>query len=215
MDNTLFLRLEAPLQSWGERARWNIRDTAPRPTKSGVIGLLACALGWNEDDRLRELSQNLRFGVRVDREGVELSDYHTVVGGVLAADGKVKKNQKTKQPETVVTNRAYLCDASFLAVVQGDSSLIAKLAAAVQDPVWPIYLGRRSCPPGRPVFEGTGSYPTLEAALADGLHSRAWAEVECEPEHGGLRSDEILSNRHRTFRPRYTRMVLLNPPEVS
>jgi CRISPR system Cascade subunit CasD len=50
MANTLFLRLEGPLQSWGERARWDVRDTAPEPTKSGVIGLLACALGLSADE---------------------------------------------------------------------------------------------------------------------------------------------------------------------
>ncbi|MGC8879968.1 MAG: CRISPR-associated protein Cas5, partial [Anaerolineae bacterium] len=32
MANTLFLRLEGPLQAWGERARWRVRDTAPEPT---------------------------------------------------------------------------------------------------------------------------------------------------------------------------------------
>jgi len=44
--NTVFVRLEGPLQSWGTRARWGERDTELEPTKSGVIGLVACALGW-------------------------------------------------------------------------------------------------------------------------------------------------------------------------
>ena len=42
----LFLRLEGPLQSWGIRSRWDVRETQPEPTKSGVIGLLGCALGY-------------------------------------------------------------------------------------------------------------------------------------------------------------------------
>ena len=49
MANTLFLRLEGPLQSWGERGHWAVRDTAPEPTKSGVVGLLGCALGRHDD----------------------------------------------------------------------------------------------------------------------------------------------------------------------
>ena len=65
MANTLYLRLEGPLQSWGERGRWSIRDTGPEPTKSGVIGLLGCAMGVNDDRELRHLSQALRMGVRV------------------------------------------------------------------------------------------------------------------------------------------------------
>jgi CRISPR system Cascade subunit CasD len=45
MANTLFLRLEGPLQAWGERGRWSIRDSAAEPTKSGVIGLLVHGCG--------------------------------------------------------------------------------------------------------------------------------------------------------------------------
>lgn len=41
----LLLRLEAPLQSYGERAKWDFRDSAYFPTKSGVIGIIACAMG--------------------------------------------------------------------------------------------------------------------------------------------------------------------------
>ena len=57
MANTLFLRLEGPLQSWGERGRWSVRDTALEPTKSGVIGLIACALGYRDDTQIRPLSE--------------------------------------------------------------------------------------------------------------------------------------------------------------
>ncbi len=166
MANTLFLRLEGPLQSWGERARWTVRDTAPEPTKSGLVGLLGCALGLWQDDDLRQLSTALRLGVRCDRPGTLLVDYHTVVGGVLAADGKVKRTQSTGRPETVVSNRYYLCDASFLAALRGEPDLIARLAEAVQSPCWPLFLGRLCCPPARPPFERAGDYPTLEAALA-------------------------------------------------
>lgn len=42
---TLLLRLAAPLQSWGADSKFEIRKTNREPTKSGVIGLLAAALG--------------------------------------------------------------------------------------------------------------------------------------------------------------------------
>ena len=90
--NTLFLRLEGPLQSWGLRARWGERDTTDAPTKSGVIGLLGCALGLRRDDaRLRDLSDNLRMGVRVDLPGILMRDYHTTGGGrysTIASTGR-------------------------------------------------------------------------------------------------------------------------------
>jgi len=207
MANTLFLRLEGPLQSWGERARWDVRDTAPEPTKSGVVGLLACALGLSDDEGLRALSRGIRVGVRCDRPGTLLVDYHTIKGGVMGGDGKLK-------PGTVVSRRAYLCDASFLVAIQSVPEEIDRLAQAVQTPVWPLYLGRKSCPPACPPFESIGDYHTLEAALAawpwyqwdaepHAIQARAVLESQI-PTTGARRRDEILSRSRRTFGPRYT-----------
>ncbi|MSP12933.1 MAG: type I-E CRISPR-associated protein Cas5/CasD [Chloroflexi bacterium] len=174
--------------------------------------MLACALGLNADEDLRVLSRALRVGVRYDKPGVMMEDFHTVVGGVMSAEGKVKINATTRQPETVVSHRAYLSDASFLAVVQADDpSLIARLADAIQGPVWPIYLGRKSCPPSLPPFEGTGTYPSLKAALETAPLWSNWAGeskrvrivIEVAPGEGTRRRDEIDSRVRRTFLPRY------------
>jgi CRISPR system Cascade subunit CasD len=222
--NTLFLRLEGPLQSWGERARWSIRDTASEPTKSGITGLLACALGLSGDEDLRVLSRSIRIGIRCDRAGTVLRDYHTVVGGVMSAEGKIKINAKTKEPETVVSERFYLADASFLVAVQTEPQLVARLRNALQDPTWPFYLGRKSCPPATPVFDGDGNFLSLEAALKavpvqlrkpDGSkETRLRAVLECKPddENATRRRDEIDSRLRRTFHPRYVREELLTVP---
>jgi CRISPR system Cascade subunit CasD len=85
---TLLIHLAGPLQSWGVRSRFDDRDTMPRPTKSGVIGLLAAADGHYRDEPalardcipLATLAR-LRFGVRADRPGVVIKDYHTAGGG--------------------------------------------------------------------------------------------------------------------------------------
>lgn len=215
--NTLFLRLEGPLQSWGERAHWSERDSAPEPTKSGVVGLLGCTLGWNDDDRLRRLSQAVRLAIRCDKAGTPLRDYHTVVGGVMSAEGKIKINASTKTPETLVSERRYLCDSSFLAVIQAGEDLIAQLAAAVQAPVWTVYLGRKSCPPACPIFEGVGQFSSLDEALAAwplperlSQDRRVRAIMECPPGEGIRRRDELISRTHRWFGPRYTRDVLVS-----
>lgn len=67
---TLLLRLAAPLQAWGADSKFETRKTGREPTKSGVIGLLAAALGLRRDESeaLTRLT-GLRFGVRVEREG--------------------------------------------------------------------------------------------------------------------------------------------------
>jgi CRISPR system Cascade subunit CasD len=222
--NTLFLRLEGPMQSWGERARWSIRDTTPEPTKSGIVGLLACALGISTDEDLRTLSRSIRIGVRRDRPGTVLRDYHTVVGGVMSAEGKIKINASTKEPETVVSERFYLADASFLVAIQAEPAIISRLSAAIQEPTWPYFLGRKSCPPALPVFAGEGTYVSLEEALKAipvqlrkpeemqeiSLH----AVLECSPDDKNAirRKDEINSRTRRTFLPRFACDKLLTVP---
>jgi CRISPR system Cascade subunit CasD len=194
--DTLFLRLEGPLQAWGLRARWSERDTATAPTKSGVIGLLGCALGLRRDDtRLRELSQELRMGVRVDRPGTLLRDYHTTgggtfgkqrhsggpifhdaphyLGGVLSAKVNrrgqiyVKITESTGKIEPDVSNRVYLADASFLVALHGPAPMLDEAASALHAPVWPVFLGRKACVPTVPILAGRGDYADLRAALTD------------------------------------------------
>ena len=112
---TLLLRLAAPLQAWGADSKFETRKTNREPTKSGVIGLLAAALGLRRDESegLARLT-GLRFGVRVEREGQLLVDYHTA------------KTQDEKN--SYVTYRHYLQDAVFLAGLESeDAALLQQL----------------------------------------------------------------------------------------
>lgn len=223
LPNTLFLRLEGPLQSWGERSRWSIRDTAAEPTKSGLIGLIACALGYKDDEQIRPLSQKTRLGIRVDAPGTQIVDYHTIGGGydsptLLTAQGKPKKNP-SGTPHTELSERAYLCDASFLAALQvrdeDDGSLIAQMAEALQHPFWPIYLGRKACVPSRPVFVGTAHHATLLEALKSHTSFTHYRQprskrpfrlkfiLENEQPIGRRQRDNIHSRRYRIYYPRY------------
>lgn len=221
--NTVFVRCEGPLQSWGERARWTIRDTAAEPTKSGIVGLLGCALGLRreEEEELTALSRRLRMGVRCDREGVLLRDYHTVVGGAMAAEGRIKRNQSTKEPETVVSQRYYLCDASFLVALQSDPSTIAALCDALAAPVWAPFLGRRSCPPTSPLFAGAGDHAGLEAALlaGPGVEVLAGKQVRLvlEVPSGAAvtRRDEVVSLSARRYAYRHVEERLVAVPGVA
>jgi CRISPR-associated protein Cas5/CasD subtype I-E len=98
----------------------------------------------------------MRMGVRIDRPGDRWWDYHTVGAkiGMLRADGKgIKRTASTGEIETLITRREYLCDASFLVVLQGEPQLIAELEAAVRAPKWTLYLGRKCCPPSRPLLD--------------------------------------------------------------
>lgn len=216
--NTLFVRLEGPLQTWGTRSQWRERDTALEPTKSGVIGIIACALGWGRarDAEIRELGRAVRFGVRVDRPGRLLVDYQTVIGGVMSAEGKIKITATTGDRETVVSQRAYLADASFLGALQGPEEVLVRAGDALQAPVWPPFLGRRSCPPATPFFAGTGDFASLEEALrsrplAKGTSMRrVRVMLERPPGRGVRREDEIESLARRSYLPRYVSDVMLD-----
>jgi CRISPR system Cascade subunit CasD len=231
MSNTLFLRLEAPLQSWGERGQWSERDTAPEPTKSGIVGVLACALGWADDELIRDLSHSIRVGVRCDHiaNPTKLTDYQTVGGGyaspqLLTGEGKPKLSKGA--PHTEPTKREYLSDASFLVAVQAMPERVALLSAAVQSPVWPVFLGRKSCVPTRPLFDGLGDFDSLEKALrihparlmnGRSLSKPARAVLECSAVEEGSqrRRDEIVRSSIRLFGARYSREVWIKDVPVE
>jgi CRISPR system Cascade subunit CasD len=187
----LLLRLEGPLQSWGTRSRWDVRDTGAEPSKSGVVGLLGCALGLRRDDpELEWLDKTLRFGVRIDSPGVVSTDYQTVTGYHRTAAGEfkvsggtVKNLAKARElgESTIVSPRDYLHDARFLVVLESqDQGLLRQLvgesehprwAGDLRRPRWPLYLGRKSCVPTRPVLcRLTEDYANIE----DALHRAEW-----------------------------------------
>ena len=152
--STLLLRLSAPLQAWGYESKFETRRTSREPTKSGVIGLLASALGRSRDESVQDLNE-LSFGVRVDHEGELLHDYHTV---------------KLNESKTYVTHRYYLSDAVFLVGLESDNEeLLQKLNNAVLSPAFPLFLGRRSCPPTLPLSLGI-----RECSLLEALQSEPW-----------------------------------------
>ena len=163
---TLLLRLAAPLQSWGMDSKFEVRKTNREPTKSGVIGILAAALGIarNDDQALQRLNA-LRFAVRVDQEGQLLVDFHTANNPDPAQVRAARKLGRTTDGP-YVTNRYYLSDAVFLVGLEsGDEAMLQQLQQALAHPVYPLFLGRRSCPPTQPFCLGirpTGLLETLQ-----------------------------------------------------
>lgn len=154
---TLVLRLAAPLQSWGTSSRHNYRNTAIEPSKAGVIGLLSAAQGMHRGADLSDL-KSLTFAVRADQPGRVITDFHTVsaLDGSPLPSAKVnaKGVQAPTSPKkyTYVTRRQYLEDAVYVAMVEGDVEFVEVLAEAVRRPVYPLFLGRRSCVPSEPLI---------------------------------------------------------------
>lgn len=177
----ILLHLAGPLQSWGTHSPFNERDTARFPTRSGIIGLLAASLGRHRGEPVDDLAR-LSLTTRTDRPGVLLRDLHTVGGG-LPAKGTVTTAEGKKRPPaqgTLLSHRTYLADAAFTAALTGDDALLRECAQALGNPVWPPYLGRRSCPPEGPLLIGLLDDPLhhlvhlpLARAAARGTRPRA------------------------------------------
>lgn len=211
---TLLLRLVGPMQSWGTTSRFDERDSQLEPSKSGVLGLVCAVLGRDRAEPVDDLAR-LRMGVRVDREGLLMRDYQTAGGDpdpskktLVLASGDVKNR-------TVISPRYYLADAAFLVGLEGtDRDLLQRVHAALLTPVWPLALGRKSFPPGEPVWmkDGIRDEGLREALLARPRIATPRPEHRNEPlrlvlEHGSegaVRLDQpVAPFAERRFGPRY------------
>lgn len=171
-DACLALLLDGPMQSWGHASRFERRTTALHPTRSAVFGLIAAALGIDKHDA-SEVGKLARFGAvrftvitlprrtrwKGDLMMQRLEDYHTVTG-IRRASGKVDREA------TMQTYRHYLLDARFGVLLEGPAELLEEIAAALRNPKWGVWLGRKCCVPASPV---------LVALKPD--QSQAWSEL--------------------------------------
>lgn len=220
---TFLMRLCGPLQSWGTTSRFDERDTGKEPSKSGVLGILAAALGidrcnWQDLEPLT----TLKMAVRHDLSGTTAKDYQTAgcarvdriakAGGGLAAEG-------------VVSTRHFLSGAAFLVGLEGDNlDLFNRLQEALQNPVWPLWLGRKSYLPSEPLHLPLEWNPIQEKPLLDVLKKQPWIKsakltkpdrllLSIEGEHGAMRLDQpIAAFSERRFGPRFVRSEWIDFP---
>lgn len=190
----LVFTLAAPMMAFGEIAVDERRGTAPRPTRSAVLGLLAAALGLDRSDpRQLALADGYDMAVRIDRAGRRLADYHTVQVPPSSAINKAAK-QLGRRPSTraeelavgdlgtKLTRRDYLTDAAFTVLIAARDTAplpLVELAVALERPSWRLSAGRRSCPLGLPPAPRVVAAETVIDALAayddaeDGVPGRA------------------------------------------
>ena len=155
----LLLRLAAPMQAWGTSSRFSRRGTDRTPSKSGIVGLLAAAEGRRRSDPLEGLV-DLRLGVRTEQPGSIERDFQTAA-------------EEGERTPISVSNRFYLADAVFLAAVEGPVPLLEALRDALRRPVFPLFLGRRSCPPVGPLVAGM-----RDGSIDEVLASETWCGSE-------------------------------------
>jgi len=171
------------MQAWGATSRFQRRETESFPVKSALTGMVAAALGIDKhsDDEADRLAPLAALRVTVYRlakgkkgkgtrdEVLRLVDFHTVGGGYDKNASPMEKLSIPKKASgppfgTVITRRTYLTDARFAAVFEGDIDAIQAAAAALADPCWGVWFGRKTCLPALPLSPTVGE--SGEAALA-------------------------------------------------
>jgi CRISPR system Cascade subunit CasD len=196
----LVLRLAAPLQSWGTSSRFVRRNTDRVPSKSGIIGLLAAAQGRRRVDPIEDLVR-LRIGARVEQPGRLERDFQTAHTG----DGDAMP----------LSYRFYLADAVFAVAIEGDPALLDGLREAVCRPVYPLFLGRKSCPPAGRLDHGLregdveqvlSTEPWLASPWVRRQHRSAQVDLDmvydCAP---GVPGSEVVRDDPITFNPAHRR----------
>ena len=226
-DPYLLLWLEAPLQSWGHDSRFGRRDSLDFPTKSGVLGLLCCALGaggkqtqwlaqWADRDMQVQAYVPLnRQGEPLPRQPL-LRDFHMVGSGYDDKDPwqtllipKTSTGKKAVGGGTKMTYRYYLQDMAFAVVLQGPQTALLDLEAALQNPVWDLYLGRKNCVPTEFIAQGVHADSEQALARAGQLaedKQRAPVFTVLQGEHDGevltLNDVPLQFGEHKLYRDR-------------
>lgn len=185
MATYLFIRLDAPLQAWGDIALDSRRPTRGFPTRSALAGLLASALGWRyrDGEQTTRLQDSLRFAIRQDRAPARLNDYQTVYLGRETSGWTrwgIDKRGGAFSTGTHLLDKEYLAGASFVVALTLDHGApvdLDTLERALIHPARPLFLGRKGCPPALPLFEGRTEADSPYAAL----RTAALPEIHDDP----------------------------------
>jgi len=227
--------LDSPMQAWGASSRFTRRDTLPHPTKSGLLGMIAAAMGIdkfgaNEAEQLLPLQELLLNTYAIPKLNRwkkalpvgRLQDFHTIGGGYSKEDilHVPKRASGTHNLNTVITRRDYLTDARFLVVLSGPETTLKKITTALQNPVWGTWFGRKCCIPALPIRPHL--HIDLETAAQKAMQ---WAEIEPEaltcydryleessPE-SFLQLDQPIAYAARTYQSRPVRHLRPNQTE--
>lgn len=173
MDFLVF-QLYGLLASWGDIASGEIRPTQDRPSQSAIAGLLAAAFGIKREEEEKHIQISRQYGMAfcVQWGGEEMRDYHT------AQTPKAKKGEdcgsrrgELSSPDlgTILSYRDYRMDALYLTAVWAKDRRapfsLEEIKQALRSPAFPLYLGRKSCPPGLPLAPEIFSNISLKEAF--------------------------------------------------
>ena len=178
----------------------HVGPTRDYPAASMLTGLFGNALGWHWSDTAahQALQDRLIFAARLEEEGRLITDSQnaklqksdsgwTTFGALEGRDGASYDAPHRRR-------RDYLADARVLVVLRltdaATPPTLDHLAAALDRPARPLFIGRKPCLPSRPLFAGWCEGATAYAAVsAVGTTHDARAQW---PEGHGPTGDQTL-----------------------
>lgn len=221
MAEVLIFQLAATLAAMGEFAGHERRGSLTWPGRSALVGLCGAALGVRRDGDFSAL-EALRYSVAVFEAGETLRDYHTVETIPSAAARNPQSRPEALRrargsTNTTITLRDYRTGVLYGVAIEGDG--LEALRDALERPVFPLYLGRKSCPLSAPLDPQLVTADSAEDALAQlrlpRWHAGARATMmACDGRAGAAhhvtRHDLSLDRKRWHFAPREVALVAVD-----
>ena len=176
MIYALILHLDAPLQSWGSDSKFQLRSAGFAPSKSAICGMVCAACGAPKESSLEADIIAWFSHAKMDcfcmKEGGILVDFHTIQN-YRRADGSIATGK------TVISQRNYWQNSRFNVVLSStDLTFLSRIHAAIQNPVWGVWLGRKCCIPAAPIIqEPIMSYADARQKASEGSYE-SFSEVD-------------------------------------
>ncbi|MCL2453847.1 MAG: CRISPR-associated protein Cas5 [Micrococcales bacterium] len=188
---SLLLRLAGPAQSWAGVNLFGANlVTSDVPTRSGLLGLLACCLGVRRGQDWPAWLADTRLWVRIDRVGGVETDYQIVApppdGHMVYVDRQFILDRAGKLPAAgsqrsacgsslrgvtsdgtpvpgafTIMRKGFLSDAEYIIAIEHDTHL-DDIAAATASPAFCHFLGRKQYPTTFPFVLGVSTESALD-----------------------------------------------------
>ncbi|MCI4643529.1 MAG: type I-E CRISPR-associated protein Cas5/CasD [Hyphomonadaceae bacterium] len=215
MAETVAFSLYGAFGAFGGPAGYTRRGTQMEPSRSGLLGICAAALGIPRDDKDRQAAlsawrfacariEPLRSRQRVIRDYNTAQTVHRKVRTPRTRRDAILRGRVNDAIHTEITQRDYLTDCAFaIAAWGGDTE---GLAAALKRPVFAPFLGRKSCPLSAPMDPKVIETDMPWAAFAH-LRCPPWfgegriERITCDPLGPALAGSRIISTSHAYDEP--------------
>lgn len=161
----LKIHLSGVLQYFSSKQSTTLRDTYTTdyyPTKRAVFGLIGSAMGFERGNAEQQayLRDNLIVKYKSLNDDFSVLEEIQTVRPLRSQQNYMNKHYKRNRFRTVVGDMKddgilkkvqYLQDAEFEVYVGGDEKILKQIYEALRNPVYALYIGKRSCVPNKPL----------------------------------------------------------------